>query len=151
MGITVDFDNKKIAKLVEELGFSPEMLSDVFRDIAFLVENDVKDIIGSRKVDSRGRPWEKWTKGYAKRQARRGRRQPQSILLNEGTLRSSITSDYDSGEMNVGTNEEYAATQNDGDPSRNIVDREFLYIDDSLTEDILDIVEKELDRVAGRF
>lgn len=72
---------------------------------------------------------------------------PGKILQDSGRLLDSFYPQWDDSSASISNDLVYAATMDLGDSSRNIPDREFLFLVDEDFEDIADIIKDEVERV----
>ena len=134
-GVGIQIDMRGLEGLQSRLdeigGFDRRDLLEV---IGATVESQTRRRIAEEKTSPDGDEWPVWSEKYAAT-----RHSGHSLLIGEGDLLDSIVFVVGSGEVEVGSNLIYAATQHFGDEDRNIDAREWL----GLSEDN----EAELQRV----
>ena len=120
--------SKHLTNAIKRLGAENKML-------ALDLENSIKNKIKNQTEN--WKPLEASTK-RAKSAGTKGK-----ILFQNGTLVKSIKNKISNNKIFVGTNTVYARTHNEGDMSRNIRKREFLFLGKS-EESIINIYAKKV-------
>lgn len=103
--------------------------------------------IQEEKTSPDGKPWPAWSPKYAK-----SRHSNQSLLIGTGVLVSGITHNVLSDtEVEWGSPEIYAATQNYGDKDRGIPQREFQGVSDANADELEKGCADFMERTAGEL
>lgn len=139
--ITVDLRGLQAAQsMLDRLaGLDRRALLD---DIGSVLENSARERIQISQQSPDGEPWERWSSRYAK-----GRSSGKSLLQDEGDLLDSLDHEATESEVAIGSNLEYAATHQFGDPERNIPARPYLGISKDDDLQIQDLVIGHLEGV----
>lgn len=130
--------NFRIGRLIAGLQNPEPMLMD----LAQAGENQTKRRLTDDKHGPHGEVWPEWSPGYAK--TRHG---GQSKLESTGALVDSINAFADRQTAGWGTNLKYAATHQFGRDA--IPARPFLGVSESDAQELLDLAEDWLDRLAA--
>jgi len=109
-----------------------------------VVESQTRRRIETEKESPAGESWDDWSPRYAK-----SRHGGHSLLMNEGNLHDSIQFLVTGGAVEIGSNLVYAAPQQFGLESRNIPERPWLGISTDNGAELIDVVDRFLDRVVG--
>lgn len=140
-GLRTDFSAvRRATERIEQLGrFDRKQLLDV---IGGTVESQTRLRIDDEKFAPDGTQWPNWLDSYAK--TRHG---GHSLLEGEGDLLDSIgyAVYFGSDEVEVGSNLVYAATHDQGDEDRGIVQRQFLGLSDDNRDELDEIVDRFID------
>jgi len=116
------FQKEKLALLMKKVGDQSQPL----KESVLIVWRDIMDHFR----DESG-PEGKWTplnpKTLARRRQGKGRFSAK-ILQDTGRLRQSVVTELSQNQGKVGTNMDYARTHQKGDSSRNIPQREFIWV-----------------------
>lgn len=139
-GATLLYDFSGVNALAKRVAKIGEL--DRFRlldAVGATVESQTRRRIGEDKEGPDGAPWPDWSDRYAK--SRHGN---QSLLESEGYLLASLgyAVSLGAGQVEVGSNLVYAATQQFGDDKRNIPERPYLGLS-SDDEDEVDAVVRD--------
>lgn len=111
--------------------------SRLMRRIGQIVRSNTVERIGNQGPAPDGTPWA-------------DNNRSNNILLDTGVLRSSIRFEVDSDfEVEIGTDIIYGATHQFGDPSRNIIARPYLGVSSQDERDIIEEVDRFLQREIG--
>lgn len=114
----------------------PDQLVDLLENIGALVESQTRRRIQEEKSGPDGKGWQAWSDRYA-----RNRPGGRSLLQSEGGLLDSIQYLVTGGDVEVGSNLIYAATQQYGDTARSIPARPFLGISDENKGEIDELLQ----------
>lgn len=131
-----EFDDEQIRNFVTKLQKKVESAKNgakIFQDI--LNATVIQDVTKHFK-DQQGEegPWKPWSENYAKFMARIGK-SGNNILQDTGRLRQGITPGRAGSEFVEWVNQvNYAATHNYGDETRNIPERDFMWLSEEAME-----------------
>jgi len=112
--------------------------------VGAVVESQTKRRLETEKESPSGESWADWSPRYAK--TRHG---GHSLLMNEGDLDDSIQFLVTGGTVEIGSNLVYAAPQQFGLAERNIPERPYIGLSTDNEEELIDTVDRFLDRVVG--
>lgn len=115
---------------------NPGQMVDLLENIGALVESQTRRRIQEEKTGPDGKAWQAWSDRYA-----RNRPGGRSLLQSEGGLLDSIQYLVTDGEVEVGSNLIYAATQQYGDDARGIPARPYLGISDENEAEIDELLQ----------
>lgn len=112
----------------------------ILENVGVLVVGQTQHRIEQEKASPDGEKWQEWSETYAKT-----RHSGQSLLQSEGDLVQSIAYQVHGNELEVGSDEVYAGTQNYGLPEKNIPARQFLGLslgnEKEIQQEIKEIIE----------
>ena len=139
--ITVDLRGLQAAQaMLDRLaGLDRRALLD---DIGSVLENSARERIQVSRQGPDGEPWALWSERYDK-----GRSSGKNLLQDGGDLLDSLDHEATASEVAIGSNLEYAATHQFGDPERNIPARPYLGISKDDDLQIQDLVIGHLEGV----
>lgn len=141
--IKVKLNNKDLKLLQSKLKQLKD-LREPLAEIKTALEASTK-LRFNRGVDPEGKDWKPRSKRYAERLKAQGRLTPR-VLVVTGRLQRSIEYISDDKRVVIGTSVDYGAVHQEGDPARNIPQREFIGVSDLDIERIDEIIEKHIEK-----
>lgn len=147
MSVAVHIDDSGVRRLSRRLGDLRKRMGDpepLLDRVGALLDSQAQRRIAEEKASPDGEQWPDWSDDYAA--TRHG---GHSLLMNEGDLVQSIQHLVDGYTLEHGSNLVYARTHQEGDPSRNIPQREFLGISDDNAREIDEVIGEWMAEQAG--
>jgi phage gpG-like protein len=138
-GVAMDVDVRGFDRVRDLLGQLEDFPThELLDNTGQLVEGQTKDRILDKEKGKRtpeGVPWKPWSEKYEKT-----RHENQSLLVDRGHLHDTIQHVVEGLDVEVGSNETYAAAQFYGYPPRNLPSRQAL----GLSGDNQDEIERRI-------
>ena len=149
MSIAVEFDVDGVRYLnlgLNAIARKVRATSGLLTQMGAAVESQTKRRIQTTKAAPNGRPWAKWSPGYAA--TRHGNH---SLLINRGHLQNSIAQQLAGDTVRIGSHLDYAAKHQFGErgrlPARPYLDMELEDADDR--QELEDILHNWVQRQIG--
>lgn len=131
--IIMDFDSKEFDREVKKLLKKIKKPRPVLKAVSLTMKKDILD-----HFDNETGPKKPWKK------SQRAIREHGQTLQDEGDLRRSIVNKTTKKDAIAGTNDKRARRLNDGDASRNLDERLFIWLSNKAGKDIIKLFKNYL-------
>lgn len=139
VNIRIDINEGEVLRVLGEIARRAADLTPAFQDIGEALLNSTKDRFAEQQAPD-GTPWEALSPAYQERK----KKNKDLILVLDGYLHDTIRYQASAEELRVGTDRIYGATQQFGDPRRNIPARPFLGLSEDDQTMVLEVLREYL-------
>lgn len=146
--IQIDFDDSEIQKALQKLSKLPDNLPAAMLEISEYLHERTRDHFDNEQEPD-GTPWKTLSPETLECKEKKGVSINKILHGETLNLRDTIFAFHSSNEAGVSTGpgtEAYAATQQFGDPDRNIAARKYFGLGDEDETEIIDIIHSHLER-----
>lgn len=146
VSITLDVSHLELlVRRVEQWGHGTNT-KPLYRGIGAEIESQTRARIADDRTSPEGNAWQEWSARYAAT-----RQENHKLLQNEGDLMDSLNALAINGQVEVGSNLEYAAAHQFGSKRKKVPARPYLGLSTEDTEDVLDVVTTWIDSNVRRW